>query len=364
MRSINPSFLLLFVLSATLATVGCKKTEIVDPDKNPEEEPFELPYGNSLLSMEFVSSAIPGGSSVRDMHFFNESTGVVITYDGRIYKTADKGVSWSLCYSNTSNSQPLVQILFINQDIGYVVGGDYFSGQDFASGGVILKTIDGGDTWISVFQIAGLINCNSIAANNNGSLFVIGKSAYGKSDKLFKSSDGGIKWETFDYANFQLSKITFTGNFGFCTGGAHPGNGKIYRSIDNGETWNETKSFINTDWTWDIAFKDSIGFCIGNNQSIYKTTDYGVTWTLVHSGTSYKINLLTSSSCLIWGGGGWSGGDFGHETGAIRQTTNGGTDWTDHQFKKDIGALRCSSFYSTTEGYVVAGCYLIKVTVK
>jgi photosystem II stability/assembly factor-like uncharacterized protein len=361
MKAIRFSILLSFLLIAVFATTGCKKYTPPDsPDST--NKSFELPFENNTLKMELFSSSIP--DHVEDMHFFNDSIGLFITYGGNIFKTFDNGDSWSLKYSNPSNKLPLLQILFIDQNVGYVVGGTEYNSPDRTSGGIILKTADGGDTWANVFQISGSIQCNSIAANINGCLFVIGRSDPHKSDKIFKSSDGGINWITLDYNDFQLSKMIFSDNFGFCTGGAYPGNGKIYRSNDNGDTWSETTNFINTDWTWDIAFKDSIGFCIGNNQSIYKTTDYGETWTLIHSGTSYKIDLLTSNSCLIWGGGGWSGGDFGYETGAIRQTANGGIDWIDHNFKKDIGALRCSSFYSATEGYIVAGKYLIKITVK
>ena len=363
MKTICYSFLRSILFVTVLTITSCNKDYFPNPP-DPGKEAFELPFENSNLKMELISSSIPGSSRVTDIHFFNESTGVLITYDGKIIKTSNRGVTWSIQYSNASNAAPLNQILFIDDKVGYVVGGDENSYSDHTSGGMILKTSDGGDTWTNVFQVTGSIKCNSIAKNNENTLFVIGNANTHKSDKIFKSMDGGITWITSDYKDFKLSKIAFADKYGYCTGGAYPGTGKIYKSVNNGDSWIEAKSFTNTDWTWDLAFKDSIGFCIGNNQSIYKTDDFGASWTLVHSGSSYKINLLTYNSCLIWGGGGWSGGDFGYETGSIRQTTNGGKDWIDYRFKKDIGGLRCSSFYTETDGYVVAGKYLIKVTVK
>ncbi len=357
------SFIFSVFFAFVFAITGCSKNDLSNPAV-PEKEASELPFENDKLKMELISTSIPGGSSVNDMHFFNETTGIIITYNGKIYKTSDSGVTWSVKYENKSNNQPLLQILFLDQKAGFAVGGDEYNYPGHTAGGVILKTSDGGDTWANVFQTDGSIKCNSIAKDNNNNLYVIGNANTQKSDKIFKSNDGGITWITTEYKDFKLSKIAFTGKFGFCTGGAYPGTGKIYRSVDNGGSWNESKSFSDTDWTWDLAFKDSIGFCIGNNQSIYKTEDYGETWDLVHSGTSYKIDFLTDKSCLVWGGGGWSGGDFGHETGSFRLTTNGGKDWVDYSFKKEIGALRSSSFYAATEGYVVAGKYLIRVSVK
>jgi photosystem II stability/assembly factor-like uncharacterized protein len=381
MKTTKFSLFLSFLFITLLAVTSCKKEDSADsaialkPDTTTVFSPdfpeiaFELPFENSNLKMEIISSTIPGGSSnavsVTDMHFFNESTGLIITYTGRVYKTSDKGLTWSLRYSNPGNQQPLNQILFIDQNLGYIVGGEDSSAPGRASGGVILKTTDGGETWTSVFQITGLIQCNSIAANTNGDIYVTATSFSYDKDKIFRSIDGGITWSTLNYDNFQLSHIIFIADVGFCTGGFKRSE-KIYRSSDNGNTWSKLTNpiFRDTYWTHDIVYKDSIGFCIGNDQSVYKTTDFGENWTLVHSGTSYKADLLTSNSCIIWGAGGWYGGDFGYPTGAVRLTTNGGKDWTVHYFKRDVKALRYSSFYSPTEGYVTSGIYLIKVTVK
>ncbi len=348
--------LLSILFLAVFATISC-----LDNIYDSTTEFFELPFENNNLKMESISSAIPEGGG--DLHFFNETTGVIITYYGEIFKTWDSGQTWSLQYSNPTNKLPLHQILFIDQNIGYVVGGDYSNSMpDRPSGGVILKTMDGGESWTKVFEISGLIECSSITANNNGNLFVIGKSnPLEKKDKIFKSVDGGINWDTIDCSNLRLVKIISGGNFIFCTGGFQPG--KIHRSSDDGKTWSKTSTFINSHWTTDLEFLDSIGFCLADNK-IYKATDFGENWTQVHSGDSYNIDLLTPTSCLIWGTGGWYGGDMGYSLSAVRQTTNGGKDWIDYNFNKGTRQLRCSSFYSTTEGYGVMGIYLIKVTVK
>jgi len=45
------------------------------------------------------------------------------------------------------------------------------------------------------------------------------------------------------------------------------------------------------------------------------------------------------------------------------QTTNGGDNWTEIEFKQ-IAPIRYTSFYSATEGYAVAGSNLLKITIK
>jgi hypothetical protein len=115
----------------------------------------------------------------------------------------------------------------------------------------------------------------------------------------------------------------------------------------------------------DIQFKDGNGFCIAGNQTVYKTTDNGSTWTptLSHQNGSYALNPLTATSCLVFGKGVYYGGDFGTWSGGLMQTTNAGNTWTETEFK-ELAPIRYTSFYSATEGYAVAGSKLIKVTVK
>lgn len=226
------------------AITACRKINIIDSSFDYNAKIVDLPFENSNLKMEIISKAIPGGLSIPlralDMHFFNETTGVIITYSGEIYKTSDTGLNWSLEYSNPTNKLPLIQILFINHDTGYVVGGDntLYKPENLEfrkSGGLILKTTDGGDSWTTVFQISGLIECSSIAANYSGNLFVIGKSNHlEKKDKIFRSNDGGINWDTIDWSNKRIVNLTFIKNFGFCTAGFQPGT--IYRSSDDGNT--------------------------------------------------------------------------------------------------------------------------------
>lgn len=334
------------------ATASCKKH---NPLPFPAGE--TLPFENGNIKLELISTAVP--VNVRDIHFFNASTGVAITYEGKIYRSIDNGVTWTLQYSNPTPNQPFYQIHFIDANIGYVVGGSNSCGGTgcIPPGGVILKTLDGGNSWTNVLQIHD-VEFVSISSNSSGDLFAISNGSKGR---IIKSINAGLNWTTIDSTDFSLIKITFSNNYGFCTGI----NGKIIRSNDNGNTW-ELSTTLSANYTNDIKFNTGNGFCITNNQTVYKTVDNGYTWTQkFHTDfQTYTLNPLTANSCLIFGAGRSTGGDWVRGSyGAVRQTTNSGNDWTETEFS-DILEIRYTSFFSDTEGYANSGTRLLKVTVK
>jgi len=334
-----------------LGTISCKKNY-----PNPDQTAKTLPFENENIKLEIKSSTLP--SDIRGIHFFNPTIGVVITYDGKIYKSIDSGATWTLQYSNPILDQPFSQVLFTDSNTGYVVGGSTSCGGTgcIPVGGVILKTTDGGKSWTNVLR-KSLVLFVSIASNSSGDLFAISNGTKGR---IHKSINAGINWTTIDSTDFSFDKITFSNNYGFCTGK----NGKILRSSDNGNSWGLAAT-LSAYYTGDIKFNRENGYCITNNQTVYKTVDNGITWTeKYHSDfETYIINPLTSNNCMAFGSGRVFGDIAISIYGAVRQSTNSGNDWTEVEFR-DITSIRYSSFYSDSEGYVSSGTKLIKVTVK
>lgn len=338
---------IIIILIAVLGTISCKK----DP---PIPKGNSLPFENDNIRVDLINSSMP--SLIRNILFLDKSKGFVVTNDGKIYMTTNKGVTWTLQYTNPTPDQPLFQILFMDANVGYVVGGSNGCGGTgcIPPGGLILKTTDGGNNWTKVFT--GSQAFASIASNNSGDLFTVTIT-----NGILKSTNGGINWTTADSLAIPLDKIIFNNNYGFSVGSS----GKIFRSSDNGNTWVLTTT-LNSNYIADIKFINNNGFCIANySQSVYKTTDNGSTWTQTYTSDfqSYVLTPLTNTSCLIFGSGRYTGGDFGTWNGAIRQTMNSGNNWTETELV-DIQPIRYTSFYSTTEGFGVADRKLIKVTVK
>jgi photosystem II stability/assembly factor-like uncharacterized protein len=95
---------------------------------------------------------------------------------------------------------------------------------------------------------------------------------------------------------------------------------------------------------------------------VYRTTDNGSTWALANT-SSYSalvVKALSPTSCLIFGAGQYSGGDFGTYNGSLRQTKDAGASWSQAELP-GIGPVRSASFYTPTAGYAVSGKQLLSV---
>lgn len=339
-------YLWIFLL---LLLIGCNKDISISPK-------IVLPFENKNVKLELVTDSLPIG--ITGIFFLNAKTGVTITFDGKIYKTTNYGHNWNLQFTNPITDQPFNQIIFTDANVGYVVGGsNSCNGINCISpGGLILKSIDGGDTWTKILQLPS-VEFISISSNNLGELFAISSGTKGG---IYKSIDYGINWSNIDSDNRQLQRITFSNSYGFCTGM----KGSIFRSSDMEKPWS-LYAIIPANYLTDIKFKSGSGFCIADNQSVYKTSDNGRNWLQIvnHQTIVYILNPLTSNSCLVFGAGDFSGGDFGTYNGAVLQTTNGGRNWSVTKIS-NIEPIRYTSFYSEDEGYAISGKKLIKVVVK
>ena len=336
---------------------GCQEA----PAPGPADERILLE--NRDLSLEVVSAAVP--NFVQALHFRDALAGVAATGDGKIYQTADVGATWSLRYTNPSANQPWRQILFTSAAVGYVVGGSVGCTGPACDDprGRIVKTTDGGATWTSILPVRDG-EVTSIAANSVGELFVV---INGVSGQILKSPDAGASWVPVASLPFQLTKIAFDQQTGFCSGGLGGAGegGKIVRSRDDGRTWAVAVIVGDYRYLSELAVKAGVGYCVAGYSKVYRTADQGSSWRPT-STTRFSANVvqpLTSSSCLLLGAGTYSGGDFGVFNGSIRQTKDAGATWTESVLP-GVSPVNSASFYAPTAGYAVAGNKLIQVTVK
>lgn len=215
------TFYLLFLVAIALA--GCKK------DSDPVVAPVvaKLPYENDAIKIELAATSLP--EWIQAVGFTDAATGLASTYDGKIYKTSDGGKTWTLRYTATSTANlPLVQILFTSANVGYVVGGSLSCNGAGCTppGGLILKTTDGGTTWAVVYQ-ASSVKIAALAVNSLGELLAVSNDA---NARILKSADAGGTWVAVATFPYQLNKIAFDRNLGFCVGDTR----KILKSTDNG----------------------------------------------------------------------------------------------------------------------------------
>jgi len=138
---------------------------------------------------------------------------------GLIVKTIDGGNTWKPLVGNFKNIQGMS---FITSDIGYIITdlheGDVF--WTYKSGAELLKTTNGGSTWVCVNNKIGDFNIIPLqcyfADEMHG--FICGT---GKVGKILSTSDGGKDWkeEYFSSPGLSLTKMKFTSSeTGFAIG--------------------------------------------------------------------------------------------------------------------------------------------------
>ncbi len=178
-----------------------------------------------------------------------------------------------------------------------------------------------------------------VATIGNDSVWVVGYSGFSvpsasRSPKVFRSTNGGATWTTFNGfhtgSTFQnLRFIEFPTNLiGYVAGSRDT----IWKTTDGGVTWNKlplptpgvTPQITYTDM---FALNENVVFLTGNGfprKVVFKTTDGGATWQDI------------TSNITAFGGGNLNAVLF-HDVnngyvispgGVLFKTTNGGASWT------------------------------------
>ncbi|QQS36376.1 MAG: T9SS type A sorting domain-containing protein [Ignavibacteriales bacterium] len=281
---------------------------------------------------------------------------------GVIAKSIDLGATWTPV-SKTATVQELREITFLNENVGYAVGG---SGTTADSLGVVLKTTNGGDTWAALaFNPQFRIYSHWWVNENIGYIGVRGPNG------IWKTTDGGASfvnqtpgigsatsiWYELEfadadngYASGSSGSLVKTTNGGTPDGmgtsiiyGMHVfdaqnliiagGSSLVSRSTDGGATFTPLTAPSPSTTLYTVYFLDhSVGFVGGTSGRAWKTTDGGFTWTLLTTGTTQAIidfKFLNNDK-------GWMGG----WTGTMLYTTDGGNSWTDASRFNSIGDVQ------------------------
>ncbi len=138
-----------------------------------------------------------GGFGAVDFQFLTENLGYVIFESGVIYKTIDGGMNFNEMYLDYNFN--LNSVCFLNADTGFVAG--EFKNPPFMNdtGGVILKTMNGGIDW-QVDSLPGM--CKSVYFINPDTGYIAAE------DFLLETHDAGETWQVCEgYFMYLLNSV-------------------------------------------------------------------------------------------------------------------------------------------------------------
>lgn len=253
---------------------------------------------------------------INDIYFINQNIGFAVGgsryEEGYIFKTSNGGNTWeriqdsAININAVSGLQTLNGIHFYNDSIGQIVG----------HGGKILRTINGGDNWEMIIN-GTYAAFSDIYMHSPTKTDIITNRAYA-SGEIFKSS---TQWYNFDKEelNFAARSILFIdSNIGFIAG-----YGVVQKTVDGGNSYQVLN--VRNDYFFDIDFPSrNVGFVCGWEGGIYKTENQGETWKIVNANNKAlsarqhyeNIDFINENQGVVCG-----------YNGHILYTKDGGNSW-------------------------------------
>jgi len=320
---------------------------------------------------------LPTGNILNEVKYIDSENAIAVGSQGTILKTSNNGLSWDIINSKTNTN--LKSIAIINKDTVYISGGDHS----------IYKSVDGGDTWLRIFDGTG-------ANDGTSQLFFTSPTTgylLGNSMQLFKTIDCGKTWNNLNVGlEFQnVPCIYFTSD----SVGYGVSSPMFLKTIDGGLTWNETELPENTHYKSILFTDDNTGYLIGISGTLLKTENAGESWVLNESLSdiayfadlqsiefvNYEVGYLVGSKRIyktMDSGDSWEevwessfdlfsvsfsnaetgiavGGDWLYEVSGIITTSDGGNNWAESSYSATTKYIDEIKFVNDNLGYAVGG---------
>ncbi len=220
---------------------------------------------------------------------------------------------------DSKTSDRLNDVYFIDNNIGFVVGGDRFQRT------TILRTTDGGNTWKHYDYPEAGKGIYGINAAPNGKLYAVGYDG-----KMLSSTDKGDSWQFIQLSLWKEFKDAgyFSTNKGLIIGGVSFRAGYLLHVDANGQVnkWDSLGYELN-----DLAIANSTTAYISGYGVLQKTTDGGQNWEVQSPVNENFTAIHLRNEQELWLCG---------IAGSIYHTTDGGANWERYRNGNDITQIK------------------------
>jgi photosystem II stability/assembly factor-like uncharacterized protein len=267
-------------------------------------------------------------SSIPMLTFTSIGTTIYAGTSSGVYSSVDNGSSWVSAGLQSS----IVNVL-------YTKGNDLIAGllQTYPTGPGIYISTDQGTNWTSM----GLDKLNIYAINSLGSRIFALAYQGNEAGSFYVTTDTGANWtsSSIEYRSFKSLAVfgdtlfVGTDNLTLTFGN------QIYRSLDYGATWTDiSKGLSYYSAVQAIAIKGNSIFAAteipsGSTSDVYRSTNNGNSWQVVNNGMFYKYILSFASVGTDIFAGTYAGGiyysaDNGNNWFAVNTGLPNGAVWS------------------------------------
>lgn len=319
--------------------------------------------------------------SLQALHFSDSDNGWIASYEGSLYKTTNGGKTWQKVNTNISPGARISSIFFINSTVGWVTVIkispsilDYEANQ-----GWIMKTSDGGQSWVTQHSGKAIGFNRILFVNENegwaAGIKTIGLSPLRQVHYILHTTNQGENWEDVSdglnrTASNEKGRVQDQATDLYA---ANPSNvtllslrGKIFNSDDGGKTWRNIVNIPNEPGQTCICrlgkLNDSSLWVSGGADSTEGTWGMMAKRASNNSWTRYRLPgiyfrdaIYISENQAIASGSISSGNGSRQqerEEGIILYSSDGGQNWT--YIYKDAGATNIHALYTIDSDHIWA----------
>ena len=258
---------------------------------------------NAQLNYWIQTNGPGSGYDVRSFTVTSNRTLFAGTWtDGTVWKTTDDGGTWTKC-GPIPNPNPVLSLCTLPND--HIIASVWLNG--------IARSTDGGASW--QMRNTGLTDY-TVRAN------LVDDSAYvwvATESGLFSSTDEGASWALREPGFFPHVYLDSTHAI-MLDDGVY-----VYRSPTHGRTW--TKTAMSPVVGVQGVHPDGSYYGSTSTSAIYRSTDFGATWTDMHSGVNwsgYTDAFTFSAAGKIYYGRDGAGMLYSPDSGKTWLNLNGG----------------------------------------
>ncbi len=174
----------------------------------------------------WTQAKVPTRQLLTAVYFVDAKHGWAVGHDAQILVTTDAGATWTLQFEDPERESPLIDVWFANLEHGFAVG----------AYGTLLETSDGGQSWEDVADLLDNedgAHLNSIIQVKDAGLLIAGEMGM-----IFRSADNGLTWETLEspYEGSLFGALPLMQSRSLLVFGLR---GSVFRSTDFGDSWEQ-----------------------------------------------------------------------------------------------------------------------------